>query len=426
MITTSPGPGVTSMTTPAATTVPPTSPTVISNVLRRMKWSIATSLDTPPCWHVQLCYGAQFSPGSGVTPAEASVDQQFGRDSGRGCHHRGGRRRAPVVTAHGRSRLGRDQGPGGHVPRLQAGLEVAVEAAARDQAQVEGGGPQSADVAHRGQQAGEGERLLRPAGGPVGEPGTDQRRLQGGGAGDRDRHAVAHRPTVAPHGPVDLPVAGIGDHPDLDHAVDLDARSTPPTPGGRTGSWWCRRGGRSPTARRSCPAGTPLPRPGWRRGAGRRVCRTRSAPPTPDRRRSPGRWPWSWCRRRGSGGCAPPRGGSTPAGPGRGPVRAVPGGRATAPRPEPSRPATGGRATICHRTGHGFGVPTDHRTDHRTGRRSTCGRTPSPGRPPRCAGPWPRPRWATTSTARTRRSTPSRTPTPSGWARRRRCSSPRG
>ena len=35
---------------------------------------------------------------------------------------------------------------------------------------------------------------------------------------------------------------------------------------------------------------------------------------------------------------------------------------------------------------------------------STSARTRSPGRPPACAGRWPRPRWATTSTGRTRRS----------------------
>ena len=39
--------------------------------------------------------------------------------------------------------------------------------------------------------------------------------------------------------------------------------------------------------------------------------------------------------------------------------------------------------------------------------RSTSAPTPSPGRPPRCAAPWPRPRWATTSSATT---PPSRPP----------------
>ena len=53
---------------------------------------------------------------------------------------------------------------------------------------------------------------------------------------------------------------------------------------------------------------------------------------------------------------------------------------------------------------------------------STCAATPSPGRRPRCAGPWPTPRSATTASATTRRSAASRRPSPSGWARTPRCS----
>ena len=52
--------------------------------------------------------------------------------------------------------------------------------------------------------------------------------------------------------------------------------------------------------------------------------------------------------------------------------------------------------------------------------------TPSPGRRRRCGGRWPTPRSATTSTARTRRSTRCRRRSPSGSARRRRCSCRRG
>ena len=57
---------------------------------------------------------------------------------------------------------------------------------------------------------------------------------------------------------------------------------------------------------------------------------------------------------------------------------------------------------------------------------STSAATPSPSPRPRCAGRWPRPRSATTSSATTRRSTRSRSGPPSCSARRPACSSPSG
>ena len=54
--------------------------------------------------------------------------------------------------------------------------------------------------------------------------------------------------------------------------------------------------------------------------------------------------------------------------------------------------------------------------------RSTCAATPSPGRPTRCARRWPPRRSATTSTARTRPSPPSRSGSPLCSGTRRRCS----
>ncbi|CAA9421990.1 MAG: Low-specificity L-threonine aldolase, partial [uncultured Pseudonocardia sp.] len=53
---------------------------------------------------------------------------------------------------------------------------------------------------------------------------------------------------------------------------------------------------------------------------------------------------------------------------------------------------------------------------------SICVRTPSPGRRPACAGPWPRPRSATTSTRRIPPSEPSRSGRRSSSATRPRCS----
>ena len=72
-MTSRPGPGVTSMTMPAAVTRPPTSPTPSSTVLRRMKRRMAHTFTTRPCFHGRDVYGVRFGPGSGVTPAAASV-----------------------------------------------------------------------------------------------------------------------------------------------------------------------------------------------------------------------------------------------------------------------------------------------------------------------------------------------------------------
>ena len=52
----------------------------------------------------------------------------------------------------------------------------------------------------------------------------------------------------------------------------------------------------------------------------------------------------------------------------------------------------------------------------------TCAATPSRGPRRRCAGPWPTPRWATTASATIRPWPGWRLPSPSGSARRRRCS----
>ena len=141
MITSRPGPGVTSITTPAAVTVPPTQPDAQQH---RAPPDEAQDGHTasPPIHAVTdgtSLWRSSSRPGSGVTPAAASVASSSAAMPGRGGHHRRGRRRAAVVAAHGRPRLGGDEHAGGHVPRLEAGLEVAVEAAARHQAQVEGG-----------------------------------------------------------------------------------------------------------------------------------------------------------------------------------------------------------------------------------------------------------------------------------------------
>ena len=62
---------------------------------------------------------------------------------------------------HRAARLAHDHLPGGAVPGLEPGLEVAVEAARRDPAQVERGRAEAADVAHRRQHGREQPRLAR-------------------------------------------------------------------------------------------------------------------------------------------------------------------------------------------------------------------------------------------------------------------------
>ena len=72
-------------------------------------------------------------------------------------------------------------------------------------------------------------------------------------------------------------------------------------------------------------------------------------------------------------------------------------------------------------------TPCPRRPLRREGRASsTSAATPSPAPRPRCAGPWPRPRWATTATGTTPPSTSSRRPTRSAWASPPPCTSRRG
>ena len=70
-----------------------------------------------------------------------------------------------------------------------------------------------------------------------------------------------------------------------DHAGDRPRRRPRPRPrrcsrGSRRRSWWCRRSGRSPSARRACSAGPRPPRRARRRRAGRRAGRRTSSAST--------------------------------------------------------------------------------------------------------------------------------------------------
>src|SRR5215208_3189017 len=80
-----------------------------------------------------------------------------------------------------------DQGSGGVVPEVDAFLDVAVERALGDVAQVQGAGPEATDVPHLRQQPADGLRLHRPDPGLVVEAGPDQALRERGRAAPRDR-----------------------------------------------------------------------------------------------------------------------------------------------------------------------------------------------------------------------------------------------
>ena len=72
----------------------------------------------------------------------------------------------PPKSPRAATGLAGDEFAGGGVPAVQAGLEVDVEAAGGDVAQVDGGRAEAADVAHRSDQRGDDGGLL--GAGPAG------------------------------------------------------------------------------------------------------------------------------------------------------------------------------------------------------------------------------------------------------------------